>query len=85
MKQEPISVQKILIKRIVKFAEDLQQGMTDEAIRRNVKVAIKEIVEAVIDKCADEATTKIIDTGIGLYEEIDKDSILDIKNQIKYE
>ena len=85
MKQEPINVEKILSKRIVKFPEDLQQGMTDEAIRRNVKVAIKEIVEAVIDKCADEATTKIIDTGIGLYEEIDKDSILDIKNQIKYE
>lgn len=81
-----INIEAILAKRIVKFPEDVENGMTDEAIKRNVKAAIKEIVEAVIDKCAGSATTKYRGrTGFGedLYE-IDKESILKVKEMIKY-
>lgn len=44
---------------------------------RNAKVAIKEIIEAVIDKCADKAPTSFNDNS--------KNSILNIKKEIDYD
>lgn len=49
------------------------------------KAAVKEIIEAVIDKCAEEANLITINTGIGEWDDIDKDSILSVKTMIKYE
>lgn len=51
-----------------------------------IKDAIKEIVEAVIDKCAEEAKTK--DLSKMPYEEdmvVDEKSILNVKKMINYE
>ena len=52
-------------------------------------MVIKEIVEAVIDKCAEKARTKSIekyDNHETYYENhLDKDSILNVKTQIEYE
>lgn len=55
-----------------------------------LQAAIKEIIEAVIDKCAAYAETKKeieYSDGIGSYEVqvIDKESILNIKKEIEYE
>lgn len=49
------------------------------------KAAIKEIVEKVINKCAEEALT--IESGRGFAAEtiVDKDSIIEVKNQINYD
>jgi len=53
----------------------------------NYKSAIKEIAEAVIDKCAEQVTTKTVDAGFSTseWEEVDKESILKIKQEIDYE
>ncbi len=56
----------------------------------DVKAAIKEIVEAVIDKCAEKAKTRgfAIDDGSdsgGTAIGVDKDSILNVKKMISYE
>lgn len=52
------------------------------------KAAIKEIVEKVINKCAEEAKTKLEydkSKGFGEYmQAIDKESILNVKTQINY-
>ena len=46
-----------------------------------VKDAIKEIVEAVIDKCAEEAE---LDVDSAYNPFVSKESILNVKQQIKY-
>lgn len=89
-----IDVEKILSRRIQVFPENASNGMTSEAIRRNVKAAIKEIVEAVIDKCAEEGRFYIQNgktlNSFDLYQkndfkiQVDKDSILNVKTQITY-
>jgi uncharacterized protein YutE (UPF0331/DUF86 family) len=45
------------------------------------KRAIKEIVEATIDMCAENAEVNVIDYN---NYEVDKESILKLKNKIKY-
>lgn len=52
--------------------------------------AIKEIIEAVVDKCAEEARTKTTSNFDGYessdyFEVVDKDSILQVKQMIDYE
>ena len=59
-------------------------GATQSTSGRKLKWAIKEIVEATIDLCAESADTHKIDTGIGEYEEINKNSILNVKQLINY-
>ena len=57
--------------------------------REVLKLAIKEIINAVIDECAEEAETKSqneFSDDIGNYEiqVVDKESILKIKQEIDY-
>lgn len=72
----------------------LAKHMTQKGDRGEENLAaIKEIVEAVIDKCAEEATAKIEtewdgNTGSEYpndYAVINKESILNIKKEIEYE
>lgn len=58
-----------------------------------MKIAIKEIVEAVVDKCAEEAKTEDMggvvidhdgDSVWSSHEVIDKESILNVKKMINY-
>jgi hypothetical protein len=59
----------------------------DEKFHNPMKEAIKEIVEAIIDKCAEESKTKDISKwGFGYVKTIvDKQSILNVKKMINYE
>ena len=83
-----INIEAILCKRIKIFSS--KGSIADETIRRNVKAAIKEIVEAVIDKCANEANVDyfleggVDGQGYDCIHNVDKDSILDVKNHIDY-
>lgn len=85
-----INIQAIIGKHSPLLAAALEHNKPTEINPENVKAAIKEIVEAVIDKCAEEAD--IIQDGYfnsdGGYEDlsiINKESILAVKNQINYE
>lgn len=61
------------------------------------KEAIKKILEAVVDKCAENAETVTTDSctgelyrdsvpsGYDVHESVDKDSILQVKQMINYE
>jgi len=52
----------------------------------NLKAAIKEIVELVVDKCAEEGKTKWkYKEHLGDIKIVDKDSILKVKEEILYE
>lgn len=56
-------------------------------LKSDVKAAIKEIVEAVVDKCAEEAS--LTDESFhsmqeGSIMQIDKESILKVKEMISY-
>jgi hypothetical protein len=65
--------------------------------KKDLLEAIKEIVEAVIDQCAEEAKTVNIDSctgeeyrygapsGYDVHEAVDKESILQIKQIVNYE
>lgn len=81
-----INVEEILAKYSPNFKLAVNYERQEKALitTKQAKAAIKEIIEAVIDKCADGANTRLIETGIGNYEEIDKDSILNIKTIINY-
>ena len=80
---DKINVTAILSKRIEVFPSE--GDMTDEAIKRNVKAAIKEIVEAVIDRCAKEVNAQAeYSEHYGATVHIDKESILKVKEQIQY-
>lgn len=77
---EKINVEAIIRKRIAKFPSNPEtpytgkSPMTDENIMRNVKAAIKEIVEAVVDKCANSGATGE-----------DMLNILKVKEELNYE
>jgi hypothetical protein len=47
--------------------------------------AIKEIVEATVDLCAENANVKEVEWGLGVDTVVDKQSILNVKTQIDYE
>ena len=76
---DKINVEKIL-------GKDGWYWQTHDDDKPAVKRAIKEIVEAVIDKCAENA--KLGETEHGLeagWKFVDKKSILNIKKEIEYE
>ena len=56
-----------------------------------LQVAIKEIVEAVVDKCAEEAEVDYFleghpeDSGYACIHSVDSNSILKVKKLVKYE
>ena len=80
-----INVREILAKRIVKFPEDTANGMTDEAIRRNVIAVTKEIVETVVDKCG-EHFIKCLSEQLDKTKPVSiKGSISQVKQMINYE
>lgn len=71
---DKINVQEILKKHI---------GSRDIYDDR-MKAAIKEIVEAVVDKCAKEAKTKDLDRW-GDFVVPDEDSIVQVKQMVNYD
>lgn len=80
---DKISVERMLDKH------ELDLEHTTASFRIKVTAAIKEIVEAVVDKCAEKVKTKSIekyDNHETYYENhIDKQSILQVKQMINYE
>ena len=79
-----INIEAILKKNVISIAAKGFNNFNDK-----VRQAIKEIVEAVVDKCAEEAKTKSIekyDNHETYYENhLDKKSILNVKQMISYE
>jgi hypothetical protein len=82
-----INVEKILKKHGLEKPDE-NSKLVERIDYKLIKVAIKEIVKAVVDKCAEEATTKGYYTGINDepdYDIVDKESILKVKQEINYE
>jgi len=94
-----INIQDYLKKysNLYQFEEGIPEFLLDED---DFKSALKEILEVVIDKCAEKAETMLVDniskirheyrnkmppSGYDLDTEVDKESILNVKNQIDYE
>ncbi len=76
---------KINIEKILKKHEYLSRVVTDGRVDEKgaIKAAIKEIVEVVIDKCAEEALVDGDEDGYTRY--VNKESIRQVKQQIDYE
>lgn len=85
---DKINVEAILNKySIAKFGEP-DKGKSTHLNHDTVKAAIKEIVEAVIDKCTKEGRIKCLNQepcSECEYHILDKESILSIKKEIEYE
>jgi len=97
---DKINVEEILRKHIPLLADSLKQA---NGTASKLQAAIKEIVEVVVDKCAENVNTTIYygndpdtkddkyvfmyDNPNGPYEHIciDKQSILNVKQQVEYE
>ena len=87
---DTINIQEILNKHCGKHRFDSMEI-------EDISSAIKEIVEAVVDKCAEECKTVTTDSctgelyrntvpsGYDVHESVDKESILQVKQMINYE
>lgn len=73
---ERINIEEILRKHSPFLADCLKQANGEGS---KLQSAIKEIIEAVVDKCAEKATTGVFTKGIS------KQSILQVKTLIDYE
>lgn len=86
---ENINILNIIGRHCPLLAASLEHKETySNVVAEHVVAAIKEIVEAVIDQCSNKATTKLEQMGGGIvssWEEVDKASILAVKQQIKYD
>lgn len=71
-----INAEEVLLKHSSYFSGYLERGSDLSVIKREVKAAIKEIVEAVVDRCKDTADTT---------ENREHDYILKVKGEINYE
>lgn len=77
---------KIHIEEILHNYTGLLSVKAPNQLHEAYKAAIKEIVEVVIDQCAEEARAKenLLDYGTGEIW-VDKKSILQVKQQIDYD
>lgn len=83
---DKINIEDILKKYPKVFYEDSPDSLGTAIEYYDVKTIIKEIVEAVVDKCAEEVDYVCTDGSNKIYSnEIDKDSILQVKQMINYE
>lgn len=82
-----INILSIIGKHSPLLAAAIKHNMPTEVTPKRVKEAIKEIVETVIDKCAEKAEAiEGWNTGFtGSAASVDKDSILNVKNLINYD
>lgn len=83
---ERINIQEILKKHGITFGSGEAPFRAVRSNQNQLDNAIKEICEAVVDKCADVAETRIPDPR--KYEtevKVDEDSILNVKTLIDYD
>lgn len=84
---DKINIQAILAKHPLVMPSGVAIGQAALLGQTNWTAAIKEIVEAVVDKCAEEAEAiEGYNTGFsGNAASVDKQSILNVKNMINYD
>lgn len=76
---DKINIIQLVGKHSPLLAAAIEHSKSTEVYGENIKAAIKEIVEAVIDKCAEEAKKDILN-----YDGFGKDGIINVKDMISY-